>query len=48
MSLLVRGAAWLLAWPFLAVARCIDLVLLGPVLRLSQRGNAYRLIARKA
>ncbi|BDU18889.1 class I SAM-dependent methyltransferase [Dyella sp. GSA-30] len=47
ISLCVRAAAWLLALPFLAIARVVDLVLLGPLLRLSQRGNAYRLIARK-
>jgi SAM-dependent methyltransferase len=47
-SRLVRGAAFLLASPFLAIARCMDLALLGPILRLTQRGNAYRLIARKA
>lgn len=48
IALLLPAIAWLLALPFLAIAKCIDLVLLGPLLRLSQRGNAYRLIARKA
>jgi len=48
LSLLVRSAAWPLAMPFLVIARYIDLAVLGPLLRLSQRGNAYRLIARKA
>lgn len=43
----VRGAVFSLALPFFAIARCTDLALLGPILRLIQRGNAYRLIARK-
>lgn len=47
-SRLVRRAVFFLALPFVAVARCIDLAFLGPLLRLSQHGNAYRLIARKA
>jgi SAM-dependent methyltransferase len=47
ISLLLPAMAWLLALPFLAIAKCIDRVLLGPLLRMSQRGNAYRLIARK-
>lgn len=42
-----RRVARLLALPLLIIARCLDLGLVGPLLKMSHRGNAYRLIVRK-